>query len=76
MPGVRHPREALFAGWFGPVAVAAMYYASLMEHKLSEPRIWDVTSLIVCASVLAHGMTAAPLTRWLGRARARAGERP
>lgn len=71
MPGATGSREALFAGWFGPIAVAALYYAAMMGHKLSEPRIWDVVSLVVCASVVAHGMSAAPLTRWLGRARAR-----
>lgn len=64
---VHSAREALFLGWFGPVAVAAIYYASLMEHKLHEPVIWHVTSLVVCASVVAHGATGAPLTRWLGR---------
>ena len=55
-------------GWFGPIAVAAICYATLMEHKLANPLIWDVVSLVVCASVIAHGMTAAPFTRWYGRA--------
>lgn len=59
--------DALFRGWFGPIAIAAVYYASLMEHRLKEPLIWDVTSLIVVASVLAHGVTGAPLTKLLGR---------
>lgn len=56
-------REALFTGWFGPVAVAALYYASLMEHRLDEPVVWHVVSLVICASAIAHGMTGAPLTR-------------
>ncbi len=67
IPGVRSATDALFMGWFGPIAVAAMYYASLMEHKLQEPLIWHVVSLVACASVLAHGMTGAPLTRLYGR---------
>jgi sodium/hydrogen antiporter len=68
LPSVRSWPDALFIGWFGPIAVAAIYYATLMEHRLGNPLVWEVTSLIVCASVLAHGMTAAPFTRWYRRA--------
>ncbi|MEC4723570.1 cation:proton antiporter [Noviherbaspirillum sp. CPCC 100848] len=67
LPDVRSMPDALFMGWFGPVAVAAMYYAAMMEHKLSEPLVWQVVSLIACASVVAHGITGAPLTRLYGR---------
>jgi NhaP-type Na+/H+ or K+/H+ antiporter len=67
LPDVRTVPEALFLGWFGPVAVAAIYYASLMEHRLSQPIIWHVVSLVVCASVVAHGATGAPGTRLFGR---------
>ena len=47
--------------------MAAIYYASLMEHRLGEPLIWDVVSLVICGSIIAHGMTGAPLTRFYGR---------
>lgn len=67
LPDVRSVPDALFAGWFGPIAVAALYYASLMEHKLGESLIWHVVSLIACASVVAHGLTGAPLTRLYGK---------
>jgi NhaP-type Na+/H+ or K+/H+ antiporter len=67
LSAVRSTPEALFMGWFGPIAVAALYYASLMEHKLKEPLVWDVTSLIICASVVAHGTTGAPLTKLFGQ---------
>ena len=67
LSSVRTWPDTLFMGWFGPIAVAAIYYATLMEHKLSNPLIWDVVSLVVCASVIAHGMTAAPFTRWYRR---------
>jgi NhaP-type Na+/H+ or K+/H+ antiporter len=69
LPSLHTKSDALFVGWFGPIAVAAIYYASLMEHKLSEPLIWDVTSLVVCMSVIAHGLTGAPFTKWYGRIR-------
>jgi sodium/hydrogen antiporter len=63
---------ALFLGWFGPIAVAAIYYASIMEHQLGEPLVWEVTTLMIVASVLAHGTTATPLTELYGE---RTGER-
>jgi sodium/hydrogen antiporter len=58
-------RETLFVGWFGPIAVAAIYYASIAERTLEDPVIWHIVSLVVCASVLAHSLTAAPFTRRL-----------
>lgn len=67
LPSLRSRPDTLFMGWFGPVAVAAIYYAALMEHKLGEPLIWHVTSLVICFSVVVHGMTGAPLTRWYGK---------
>jgi sodium/hydrogen antiporter len=67
IPTLRNRGDALFAGWFGPIAVAAIYYAMLMEHRLGEPVIWDVVSLVVCGSLLAHGISGAPLTRVYGR---------
>jgi NhaP-type Na+/H+ or K+/H+ antiporter len=67
LPGVRSIPDALFMGWFGPIAVSAIYYSALMEKKLSEPFIWEVISLVICASVVAHGLTGAPLTRLYGK---------
>lgn len=64
---IRTTSEALFVGWFGPIAVAAIYYASVMEHRTGEPVIWHAVSLVICGSVVAHGLTGAPLTRALGR---------
>lgn len=67
LPNLRRRADALFLGWFGPIAVAAIYYGSLVEHRLANPLVWDVVSLVVCASVLIHGVTATPLTRLYGR---------
>ena len=73
LPGLHRWRDALFLGWFGPVAVAAVYYASLVEHRLGEPLVWDAVSLVVCASVVVHGVSAVPLTRLYGRVAWRTG---
>ena len=76
LPTVRGWPDALFLGWFGPVAVAAIYYAALMEHKLDEPIIWHVVSLIICASAVAHAATGAPFTRLYGRVTKGSGHAP
>ncbi len=59
--------EALFLGWFGPIGVAALYYANLSLSETGIEEAWTVGSLIICASVLVHGVSATPLTRLYGR---------
>lgn len=67
LPSIRSAADALFVGWFGPIAIAAIYYATLLEHRLHDPRVWHIVSLVVGASVIAHGVSASPLTRLYGR---------
>lgn len=38
-------------------------YAFLSQKETGLESIWPVVSLIVCASILAHGVTAVPLTK-------------
>ncbi len=64
---VRGIREALFMGWFGPIGVAALFYASFSLSRTGHEEVWTVASLLIIASVLAHGLTATPLTRLYGR---------
>lgn len=68
LPGLRSQKDALFLGWFGPISVAAIYYGSLAEHRLKSPLVWDVVSLLICSSILAHGLSATPFTRLYGSA--------
>ena len=65
LPDLSTPRERLFAGWFGPIGVAALYYAA--EYHAELPALWPAATLAVAASVAAHGATAAPLTRRYAR---------
>jgi NhaP-type Na+/H+ or K+/H+ antiporter len=60
-------RDALFLGWFGPIGVSALLYATEAVHRTGQEAVWPVVSLIVCGSILAHGATATPLTRMYGR---------
>lgn len=74
-PGLR-PRlagaDVMYIGWFGPIGVAAIYYAFFARSHGMDPLVWHVASAVIFASVLAHGVTAAPLTRLYAR-RLRAG---
>ncbi len=60
-------KDALFLGWFGPIGVAALYYASLAPREAGVEEVWVVGSLVITASVIAHGMSAGPLTRLYGK---------
>ncbi|MDP8947827.1 MAG: cation:proton antiporter, partial [Actinomycetota bacterium] len=60
-------RDALFLGWFGPIGVAALFYANLSVSKAGVEEAWVIGSLIICASILVHGLSATPLTRLYGK---------
>jgi sodium/hydrogen antiporter len=69
VPVLPQGRDAAYAGWFGPIGVAALLYASSAKTLTGEDLVWTVGSLVVFASVLVHGMSASPLTRFYGRRR-------
>lgn len=56
IPQVRTKREALFIGWFGPIGVAALFYALLIDRILNTLTI-DFVSVVVLFSVIIHGLT-------------------
>jgi NhaP-type Na+/H+ or K+/H+ antiporter len=70
-------REALFAGWFGPIGVSAVFYLALAHHDgVPDPRLWAVGSLVVAASTLAHGVSSAPGRRLYRRVTSRRSHEP
>lgn len=66
---VHRIRDALFIGWFGPVAVAAMFYATWVEAREGSSELWTIGSFVIFVSIIVHGVTAIPLTRLYGRTR-------
>ncbi|MDX1682959.1 MAG: cation:proton antiporter, partial [Phycisphaeraceae bacterium] len=67
-PGLKPVREwpeAMFYGWFGPIGIAALVYGCDAAIRQDDETIWHLVSLVVVASVVAHGITAAPWTRWM-----------
>lgn len=65
-------RDAVFLGWFGPIGVSAVFYLTFSHAEgVTDPRLWTVGSLLVAASTLAHGVSAAPGRRLYERAAGR-----
>ncbi|MCA9598649.1 MAG: cation:proton antiporter [Myxococcales bacterium] len=61
------PREARFAGWFGPIGIAALYYATLIARRAERPELFALASLVVTGSVFAHGVSATWLVKRFGQ---------
>lgn len=40
IPPVRRRDDAWFVGWFGPIGVAALYYAAVAVDRTGDDRIW------------------------------------
>lgn len=59
--------DALFVGWFGPLGIAALYYAAYLRGETGNEDIWVVASLVICASIVVHGITATPFSHWYAR---------
>ncbi|MCE8017895.1 sodium:proton antiporter [Halomonas sp. MCCC 1A17488] len=76
LPELRDWPVTLIMGWFGPIGVSALYYATLVSSRTGYDLAWTVGTLIVLASMIAHGTTATPLAqrygRWLRRHRSEA----
>ncbi len=62
-------RSIAFLGWFGPLGVAAIFYATYVE-RFAIPdgeRIFAAATLAICASVVVHSLTATPGVRLFAR---------
>lgn len=57
----------LFTGWFGPIGVAALYYAIVAKERAGLEQAWVVGSLLICSSVVVHGVTGTAFSRVYGR---------
>ncbi|HEV7293423.1 MAG TPA: cation:proton antiporter [Devosia sp.] len=70
LPALRRPlrfQDVTYLSWFGPIGIAAVYYAAVARAHTSDPAIWYIASAVVCASIVGHGITAAPLSRLYAR---------
>lgn len=67
--------SAAFYGWFGPMGAAALFFATLAhEEQTAAEVVWPVAALVVAASTLVHGTTAAPTRMLYERLEGRRGD--
>jgi NhaP-type Na+/H+ or K+/H+ antiporter len=61
--------EKLFMAWFGPKGVASMLFALfVLKSQVDDSGlIFDVASLAIIASIVAHGLTDTVGARWMAR---------
>ncbi|MBW6390300.1 cation:proton antiporter [Billgrantia antri] len=67
LPALRDWPISLIMGWFGPIGISALYYATLVTSRTGYDLAWTIGSLIVAVSMVAHGITATPFARRYGR---------
>jgi NhaP-type Na+/H+ or K+/H+ antiporter len=60
--------EQFFMAWFGPKGVASMLFALLVLKSTVPDRtlIFDVASIVIVASIVAHGLTDTVGATWVG----------
>ncbi|MFQ3789950.1 cation:proton antiporter [Halomonas sp. A29] len=76
LPALRDWPITLIMGWFGPIGVSALYYATLVSSRTGYDLAWTAGTLIVVASMIAHGITAAPFAYRYGRWQRKQGKEP
>lgn len=62
-------RTVVFLGWFGPRGLATIVFVFVAAEEVSfmEPAVVEVAMFTVLVSILAHGISAIPMTSWLTR---------
>jgi NhaP-type Na+/H+ or K+/H+ antiporter len=58
-----------FMAWFGPKGVATIAFSLLVleRHIAAAPRIFNLAALVVCFSIVLHGLTDTLGPRWISR---------
>ena len=67
IPDIKDNLDASFIGWFGPVGIGAFYYSQISMKETGIIEIWPIVSLIICASVILHGITSTPFIKIYGK---------
>ncbi|ATF04047.1 potassium/proton antiporter (plasmid) [Phaeobacter gallaeciensis] len=64
-------REKLFLGWFGPRGLASILFTLIMMDEFDFPGEEELLACVcmtVFLSIILHGISAAPLSKWIGSA--------
>ena len=62
-------RDVFFFGWFGPIGIAALFYSIHIFRESGGDEqgrlVWAICTIVICFSVIIHGMSATFLTKKL-----------
>lgn len=60
-------RTVVFLGWFGPRGLATIVFVLVAAEELGvvDPLLFDIVTFVVLLSILVHGVSAVPASRWL-----------
>ncbi len=62
--GIFNRKDTVFAGWFGPIGVAALFYITMLLKKYpGHEHLWPIVTYAVVCSTLIHAITANPFSR-------------
>ncbi|MEB3308663.1 MAG: cation:proton antiporter [Snowella sp.] len=64
---IHNRAETYFVGWFGPVGVAALFYAGFCLRRTEVEAVWLVCAFMICASIIVQGLSVTPLTKKYGQ---------
>ena len=67
LPKFKSWYDIIFLGWFGPVGVAALFYAMHVLKETPYYLVWEVTSFVVFFSTVVHGLTSIPFSRFYAK---------
>ncbi|HVU25508.1 MAG TPA: hypothetical protein VHE13_15375 [Opitutus sp.] len=56
-------RDLAFQGWLGPLGLSAIHCSTDCHRDVGHNPMWAIGCLGIFASIVAHGLTAAPFTR-------------
>eukprot|EP00742_Colponemidia_sp_Colp-10_P010522 GILJ01011557.1.p1 GENE.GILJ01011557.1~~GILJ01011557.1.p1 ORF type:complete len:507 (+),score=50.93 GILJ01011557.1:75-1523(+) len=65
IPALKNIWEAVFVGWFGPMGVAAIFYAVVAFHQTGDLTTFHICTAVAFSSIVAHGLTTIPFTKLL-----------
>jgi len=58
-------KDVFFAGWFGPVGIAALFYVILVKADYpGYENLWPIVTYAICCSTVLYAFSAYPLTRY------------
>lgn len=63
--GLHTRAEITFMSWFGPIGVSALYYAVDAAGRLDDQRIFSYVAFAIAVSVVLHGLSTVPMSKWL-----------